>query len=161
MGATPAANGRLRNGAAPPGPSAELLGQADDDALGAAHEAEAVAVPVLSDPADELGAVGPEAGEDVVDVVDGEHDPAYSERVRGRGLARDRRRGVEPRQLDAAVAVRGSHERDVRAHAVEPDDAVRPRPLDRRLALELHAELGEEGLGGLEVVDDDEDAVHA
>src|SRR5581483_6413807 len=120
MGATPAANGRLRNGAAPPGPSAELLGQADDDALGAAHEAKAVAVPVLSDPADELGAVGPQAGEHVVDVVDGEHDPAYSERVRGRGrgLAPDGGRGVEPRQLDAAVAVRGSHERDVRAHAV-------------------------------------------
>src|ERR671926_662985 len=57
--------------------SAEPLGQADDDALRAAHEAEPVDVLVLRDLADEFGAVGAQAGHDVVDVVYREHDAAY------------------------------------------------------------------------------------
>ena len=103
-----------------------------------------------------------QAGDDVVDVVDGEHDATYTERVRRRvfRLGSDRRRRVEPTQLNPAVAVRGPHHGDVGADVVEPDDAARPIPLDPRLALQLHAELGEERLGGLEVVDDDEDVVH-
>ena len=40
-------------------------------------------------------------------------------------------------------------------------DAVHPRALDRRLAFERHAEGGEEGNGGWEVVDDDADMVHS
>jgi hypothetical protein len=67
---------------------------------------------------------------------------------------------VEPRQLNPAVAVRGSHHGDVGTDAVEPDGAVHPRPLDQRLAFQLHPELGEERLGGLEVLDDDEHVVH-
>lgn len=49
--------------------SAELLGQCDDDAFGAAHVAEPVAVLVLLQLADEFGAVGVQAGEDVLDVL--------------------------------------------------------------------------------------------
>ena len=49
--------------------SAELLGQADDDALRATQEAEPVAVLVLRDLADEFGTVALQAGNDVVDVV--------------------------------------------------------------------------------------------
>ena len=58
------------------------------------------------------------------------------------------------------MAVRGPHHGDVGADALEPDDAVHRIPLDLGLALELHAELGEERLGGLDVLDDDEDVVH-
>src|SRR4051795_4272677 len=42
----------------------------------------------------------------------------------------------------------------------QPHGAVHPRPLDLRLAFELHTELGEERCGSLEVVDNDENVVH-
>ena len=41
-----------------------------------------------------------------------------------------------------------------------PTDTVHPGSLDRRLALQLHAELDKERDGRLEVVDDDADVVH-
>jgi hypothetical protein len=106
--------------------------------------------------------VAPQAGDDIVDAVDGEHDAAHAQRVRRRGfrLRSDRRWRVELRQLHPAVAVRGPHHGDVGTDALEPDDAVHRRSLDRRLAFQLHTELGEERLGGLEVVDHDEDVVH-
>jgi hypothetical protein len=65
-----------------------------------------------------------------------------------------------PGQLQLAVAVRGPHHRDLAADAVEPDGAVRPRPFDLPLAVQFHAELGEERDGGIQVVDDDGDVVH-
>jgi hypothetical protein len=58
--------------------SAELLGQPDDDALRATQKAEPVDVLVLRDLADEFGTVAAQAGNDVVDVVDSEHDAAYA-----------------------------------------------------------------------------------
>src|SRR3954447_25413613 len=101
---------------------ADLLGQSDDDALGAAQEAQPVDLLVLRDLADELGTVAAQAGNDVVDVLDSEHDAAYAQRVRRgeRGLDSDRRRRVEPRQLNPAVAVRSPHHGDVGTDAVEP-----------------------------------------
>src|SRR5207253_9958176 len=110
----------------------ELLGQSDDDALRATQEAEPVDVLVLRNLADEFGTVAAQAGNDVVDVVDSEHDAAYAQRVRRRAfrLGSDRRRRVELRQLKPAVAVRGPHHGDVGTDVVEPDDAVHPTPLD-------------------------------
>src|SRR5437764_695188 len=142
--------------------SAELLGQSDDDALRATQEAEPVDVLVLRDLIEEFGTVAAQAGNDVVDVVDSEHDAAYAQRVRRRvfRLGSDRRRRVELRQLKPAVAVRGPHHGDVGTDVVEPDGAVHPRPLDLRLAFQLHAEFGEERFGSLEVVDNDENVVH-
>src|SRR5438067_11120631 len=141
--------------------SAKLLGQSDDDPLRATQEAEPVDVLVLRDLADEFGTVPAQAGNDVVDVVDSEHDAAYAQRVRWRAfrLGPDRRRRVELRQLNPAVAVRGAHHGDVGTDVVEPDDAVHPTPLDRRLAFQLHTEFGEERFGSLEVVDNDENVV--
>jgi hypothetical protein len=55
--------------------SAKLLGQLDDDAFGAADVAEPIAVLVLLQLANEFGAVGVQAGEDVLDVFDGERMP--------------------------------------------------------------------------------------
>ena len=54
--------------------SADLFGQGDDDARGAAEVAEPVDALVLRHLAEEFGAVGAQAGDGVVDVVDGEHD---------------------------------------------------------------------------------------
>ena len=160
-----AGDGQYRPGPPPTAPmevSAELLGQSDDDALRATQEAEPVDVLVLRDLADEFGTVAAQAGNDVVDVVDSEHDAAYAQRVRRRAfrLGSDRRRRVELRQLKPAVAVRGPHHGDVGTDVVEPDDAVHPTPLDRRLAFQLHTEFGEERFGSLEVVDNDENVVH-
>src|SRR5438132_2813563 len=135
-------DGQYRPGPPPAAPmevSAELLGQSDDDALRATQEAEPVDVLVLRDLADEFGTVAAQAGNDVVDVVDSEHDAAYAQRVRRRAfrLGSDRRRRVELRQLNPAVAVRGPHHGDVGTDVVEPDDAVHPTALDRRLAFQL------------------------
>jgi hypothetical protein len=58
--------------AARPEPSADLLRQLDDDPLRAADVAEPIAVFVALHLADELRAAGSQAGDDRVDVVDGE-----------------------------------------------------------------------------------------
>src|SRR5262249_43808531 len=75
----------------------ELLGQSDDDALGATDVTEPVRVLILDDFAYELSAMGAQPREDVLDVVDGEHDAAYAERVHWcvLRLTSDRRRRVE------------------------------------------------------------------
>src|SRR4051794_31092653 len=64
--------------------SAQLLGQSDDDALGATQEAEPVEVLILRDLVEEFGAVAAQAGNDIVDVLDREHDAADAQRVRRR-----------------------------------------------------------------------------
>ena len=106
--------------------------------------------------------MGAQAGDGVVDVVDGEHDAMQAQRV-GRRVLRlgaERRGGAVPGQLQPAVAVRGPHHRDLAPDAVESDGAVRKQAFDLRLAFQLHAELGEECDGGVQVVDDDGDVVH-
>src|SRR3712207_3982798 len=141
---------------------AKLLGQSDDDPLGAADETEPVALLVLRHLADEFGAVRAQAGDRGVDVIDGEHDATDAQRVRRcvLRLTPDRRRRVELRQLDPPVAVRGPHHDDVGTDAVEPDDTVNPTSLDGCLALQLHTKFGKERGSGLKIVDDDEDVVH-
>jgi len=143
--------------------SGQLLRKSKDEALGRAHEAEPVDVLVLRNLADQLHPVAAQARHGVVDVVDREHDAADAERVRGRVLRLDanRRRPVKLRQLDAAVAVRSAHHGDVGANVLESDHRVRPAPLHRRAPFELHPELGEERHGSIEILDDDENVVHA
>src|SRR5258708_38335669 len=150
----PAPRGRLA--------SADPFGQGHDDASGAAEVAEPVDVLVLRHPAEELGAVGAQAPDGVVDVVDGEHDAMHAQRVMRRALrlSAGRRGGEVLGKLQPAVAVWGSHHRDVAAHAVESDGAVRPRAFDMGLSFQLHAELGEERDSRVQVVDDDADVVH-
>ena len=80
--------------------------------------------------------MGVQAGDGVVDVIDGEHDAMQAQRV-GRRVLRlgaGRGGGVVLGQLQLAVAVRGPHHRDLAPDAVEPDGAVRPRALDLPLA---------------------------
>ena len=66
--------------------SADLFGQGDDDARGAAEVAEPVDGLVLGHLAEEFGAVGAQPGDGVVDVVDGEHDSMQAQRVGRRVL---------------------------------------------------------------------------
>jgi hypothetical protein len=102
--------------------SVELLSQRNDDASGSADVAEPVAVLVLLQRANAFDAVEVKTGKDIVDVVDGEHDATNPQRVRGciRPGA-DRRRRVELRQFESAVAVRSPHHGDVSSGAFEPD----------------------------------------
>jgi hypothetical protein len=67
-----------------PAPSADPLGQLDDDPLRAADVAEPIAVFVLLHLANELPAVGSKRGDDGVDVVDCECDMADAQSVRRR-----------------------------------------------------------------------------
>src|SRR5271155_1921400 len=116
--------------------SADLFGQGDDDARGAAEVAEQEDALVLCHLAEEFGAVGAQAGDGVMDVVDSEHDAMQAQRVGRRVLrpAAGRRGGVVPGQLQLAVAVRGPHHRDLAPDAVESDGAVRKEAFDLSLA---------------------------
>src|SRR5438477_8532593 len=142
--------------------SAELLAQSDNDAFRPANVGKPIRVLVLHHFAYQLGPVGEQARDDSVDVFDGEHDATDAQRVHRRvhGAKPDRTGRVELVELDASVAVRRTHEREGGANAVEADQAVDRRSRDLRLAFELEAELDEERLGCLEVVDDYENVVH-
>ena len=61
--------------------SSELLGKRDDEALRAADVTEPVPILVLGDFAYELSAMGAQAREDVLNVINGEHDATYAQRV--------------------------------------------------------------------------------
>src|SRR4029078_2516089 len=64
------------------------------------------------------------------------------------------------RQLHPSVAIRASQHRDVAPDTLEPDQAIHRSSFDRRLALQLEAEVDEEGDRSLEVVADYADFVH-
>jgi hypothetical protein len=87
--------------------------------------------------------MGVQAGKDVLDVFDGEHDATYAQRVRRCvfRLSADRRRPGELRQLKPAGAVWDPHHCDADSDAVEPGDAVHPTSPERRLALQLQTKF--------------------
>src|SRR6266542_2157481 len=67
---------------------------------------------------------------------------------------------MELDQLESSVAFRRLHERELRADALEPNDAIHPAALDRPLALQLESELDKERSHGREIVNHDADVVH-
>src|SRR3954464_12690618 len=104
--------------------SADLLGQPDEDPLGAADVAEPIHVFVLDHLVDELGAVLVEPGQRIVEVVHGEHDAEVAEGVhRGVPVIGNRRRREKARELDPAVAIRGTHHGDLDALVAQSGDA--------------------------------------
>src|SRR5687768_18074266 len=141
----------------------EFLGQPNDDALRTADVGEPIRVLVLHHFADQFGTVGKQARDDIVDVIDGEHDAADPECVHWRvlGLSSDRFRRMELVQLDLSVAVRSAHQREGSTDVLKADETIYRGALDGRLALQLESEFEKEGLRGLKVVDDDEDVVHS
>src|SRR5205823_2014727 len=80
--------------------SLDLLCQLDDDPLGAADVAEPVAVLVPHQLADEFGAMGPQAVEDILDAFHREHNMPDARRVRrSAGVAAPSRRRLVLDQL--------------------------------------------------------------
>lgn len=142
--------------------SVELLGKRDDDALRTPDIAQSILVFIVRYLANEFRAMGAQAPENLLDVLDREHDAAYAERVRRRvlRLRTDCRWPQEPHQLKPRVAVRSPHHCDVEFLAVEPDNAVGPPSLDSHFALQLETQFDEEGDGACEVVDNNADIVH-
>ena len=59
-----------------------------------------------------------------------------------------------------ALSIGSPHHCEGGPDIVEPDQFADQRPFDCRLALQLQAQFDEERLGGLEIVDNDEDVVH-
>jgi hypothetical protein len=64
-------------------------------------------------------------------------------------------------RIEAAAPVGSPHHRDGGADILEPDQSSDQGPFDCRFALEPEAQFDEERLGGLKIVDDDKDVVHA
>ena len=90
--------------------SADLLGQPDENALGASDVAEPIHVFVLDYLVDELRAVFAEPGERIVEVVHGEHDTQVAQRVhRGFPVIGDNWGREKQREFDPAVAVGHTH----------------------------------------------------
>ena len=141
----------------------ELFGKPDNDALGAADVADPIRVLVLHHLADQFGAVGAQARDDVVDVINGEHDAADPEGVHRNvlGPRADRCRRVELVQLDPSVAVRRAQQREGSPDVLKANEPIDGGALDGRLALQLESEFEKEGLHGFEVLDDDEDVVQS
>src|SRR5689334_1630735 len=110
-GARPIALGSSIGSVGGDGVLLELLSQRDQDALRAADVTEPILVLILGHLAHEFCATSAQAGKDVVDIFDGEHDATYTQRVHRCvfRLSADRCRGVELRQLNPAVTVRGPH----------------------------------------------------
>src|SRR5438309_1239292 len=85
--------------------SADLLGQPDENALGASDVAEPIHVFVLDHFVDELRAVSVEPGERIVEVVHGEHDTQVAQSVhRGVPVIGNHRRREKSREFDPHVA---------------------------------------------------------
>src|SRR5207247_3750083 len=113
--------------------------------------------------ADQFGAVGKQARDVVVDVIEGEHEAADPEFVHRSvlGPSSDRFRRVELVQLDPSVAVRCAHQREGGTDVLKANETIYGGALDGRLALQLESEFEKEGLRGFKVVDDDEDVVQS
>src|SRR3712207_5714583 len=105
---------------------AELLGKPDNDALGAADVAEPIRVLVLHHFADQFGAVGAQERDDVVDVINGEHDAADPECVHRNvlGPSSDCFWRVKLVQFDPSVAVRSAHQREGSTDVLKADETI-------------------------------------
>jgi hypothetical protein len=143
--------------------SLELLGKRDDNALRAANVTKPVRVPILNDFADKLSAMGAQAREYILDVVNGEHDAMDAQRVDG-GVLRfcsDRRGRVKLVKLNPTVAVWSPQHRNFCSNVLQPNEKVYLMALDLHLAFQFHTKLNKESLRSLKVVNYNKNVVHA
>jgi hypothetical protein len=122
----------------------ELLGEPDENSYGTPDVAEAVDVFVIDVFIDHRRTELAEPGEGIVDVLDSEHNAQVSQRVHGccAVIGRDGG-GVKSRELEAAVAVGGSHHGDLDALGPHSGDAAGLFAFDWHAAFEGKAESGE------------------
>ena len=104
--------------------SADLLGQPDEDALGASDVAEPIYVFVLDHFVDELRAVSRSRARVSSRSSTANMTPEVAEGVRRRvPVIGDHRRREKSREFDPAVAVRHTHHGDLDALVAQPSDA--------------------------------------
>ena len=140
---------------------ADLLGQTDENTLGASDVAEPIHVLVLHNFVDDLRAMLAEPGERIVEVVHGEHDAKIAKGVhRGVPVIGDHTRREEAREFNRAVAARHAHHGYLDALVAQCSDTSRPVTFDRGTPVEFEAELHEEGNSRIERFDHDADVVH-
>lgn len=144
------------------GVRAEFFGEPDEESFGAADVAEAVDVFVLNDFVDEFGAKLVEAGQGIIQVLDGEHDPQVAKGVDGSVavVGSDGRR-FELGKFEPAVAIGGDHHGNLTALVAQAGDSPGPFSLNYCSSLEVEAEFSEEGDDGVQVFNDDADVVHS
>jgi len=139
----------------------ELLGETDENSFGTPDVAEPVDVFVIDNFIDQRRSELGEPGEGVVDVLNCEHYALVSQRVHGScaviGLDGG---GVEARELDAAVAVRGTHHSNLDMLAAHSGDATGPFTIDGHAAFEGKAEFSEKLNCCIDVFHHDADVVH-
>jgi hypothetical protein len=102
-----------------------LLGQPDENALGASDVAEPIQIFVLDHFVDELRTVLAEYDERIVEVIHGEHHTQVAQRVhRGFPVIGANWRREKAREFDPAVAVRHTHHRDLDALVAQSSDTA-------------------------------------
>src|SRR5438067_5813026 len=102
----------------------DLLGEPDENSLGASDVAEPIHVFVLDDFVDELRTVSAEPDQRIVEVVHGEHDTQVAQSVHwGVPVIGDHMRREKSREFDPAVAVRHTHHGDLDALVAQSSDA--------------------------------------
>src|SRR3954471_11787246 len=105
--------------------SADLLSQPDENPLGASDVAKPIHVFVIDYFVDELSAVLLQAGERVVEIVDGEHDSQIAQSVHwGVAVIGDHGWREKSREFDPAVAVGHPHHGDLDALVAQSSDAT-------------------------------------
>jgi hypothetical protein len=141
--------------------SAKLLGKSDNDALRPTNVGQLVRV-LVPYFANDLGSVRTHARNDIIDAIDGKHYAKESQRIHGpvHRPKPDHVRRVKLVQLNT-LPIGSSQHCDGSPNILEPDQASDSRPFDYRLALEPEAQFDEESLNRFEIVDNDENVVHA
>jgi hypothetical protein len=145
-----------------PDASTEFFGKPHEDTLWPADETQPINVLILRDLPNEFSAMLAEARDDIVDVLDGKHDPPYSQSIDRRvlRLASNRGRTVELRELDFPTSIWSWQQGDLAPDVLEGEHLIHPASFDLRLPRQLHAKLEEESLRGLKIIDDDEHVIH-
>lgn len=109
----------------------ELLSEPEENSFGSPDIAEAVDVLVVDDFIHYGRTELAKPGKGVVEIIDSEHDAQITQRVHGRrAVIGGDGGGVEARELNAAVIVRGAHHGNFYALAANSGNAAGPFTLD-------------------------------
>src|SRR5689334_14657662 len=126
----------------------KLFCQPDEQPFGTADIAESIGVFVLNDFADKLRAAIAEPREQLVEVINGEHDAQVAKSIYGSiAVIGDYRRPEKSGEFEPAVAVGCDHHGDLDLLVAKSGDAPSPFSFDHSVAFQLQAEFNEKRNG--------------